>query len=81
MHFDSLTQSAAIIFAVIGAAETLLILFPSVNTTRTPWYTLFLPVVGFIWIFIPFIMDLAVRQSILSAKDVESTHVQASFCL
>jgi hypothetical protein len=53
MQLDSLTQSAAIIFVVIG----------------------------FVWIFIPLITDLAVRQSILSAKDVESTHVQASFWL
>jgi hypothetical protein len=81
MQLDSLTQSAAIIFVVIGAAETFLILFPQIQTTRTPWCTLFLPVIGFVWIFIPLITDLAVRQSILSAKDVESTHVQASFWL
>jgi hypothetical protein len=81
MQLDSLTQSAAIIFAMMGAAETLLILLPQIHTTRTPWYTLFLPVIGFVWVFIPFITDLAVRQSILCAKDVESTHVQASFWL
>jgi len=72
---------AAVLFAALAIANTLLIYFPPAKSTAVHWWTSLLPPVAVLLVLVAMVVDFVVRRSIYAAGDVTQAKTCGSFWL